>query len=213
MDGFGVNQAGQIWIEEYHHLETDWPGDHFYAEHDDQVVKIHTRAATAAAWLTAEQRAEIRSVLPEPFSSDAGHEALIAKLIERYQVAKWILFHLSQSAEGETAPWVVDRPLDAGSEIHTRTKVNIQDYRALPIEEYRAPNRAGIANALHLHSFSVDEERFAFISRGTKKSIFNDDRVSFDFIIGADGERKVMRKTLRTLDAKGNHVKRGPRCR
>lgn len=172
-------------------------------------MKIHTRAAAAAAWLTAEQREKIRSALPEPISSELGHEALITELIETYQVAKWVLFHLSQSAEGETAPWVIDMPLDAESEIHTRTKVNIQEYRTAPIEKYRAPNRAGIANALHLHSFYVGDEYYAFINRGTKKAIFNDDRVSFDFRMGADGERKVLRKTLRTLDVKGNHVKRG----
>lgn len=209
LDGYAVTQAGQIWIEEYQHLDTDWTGDYFYGEHDDQVIKIHTREAAAATWLTAEQRAEIRAALPEPLESEAGKEELIADLIERFAVAKWVLFHLSQSAEGATEVWCVDASTTDGAETFVRKNVNIADYRTTLIEAYRPPTKGGYATALHLHSFCVGAEDFYFIARGMKKLIFKDDRVSFNFKIDEQGGRKLLRKSLRTLDAKGNHVKRG----
>jgi hypothetical protein len=209
LDGYAVTQAGQIWIDEYQHLDTDWAGDYFYGEHDDQVIKIHTREAAAAAWLTADQRAEIRAALPEPIQSEEGHEKLIAELIQRFAVAKWVLFHLSQSAEGTTEVWTVDSATTDGTEIFTRKNVNIADYRTSLIEAYRPPTKGGYATALHLHHFRVGEEEFYFIARGMKKLIFKDDRVSFSYKVDAQGGLKLLRKSLRTLDAKGNHVKRG----
>jgi hypothetical protein len=144
-------------------------------------------------------------------TSEEGHVELVADLISRYQVAKWVLFHLSQSPEGEILPWVVDAPAGDLGPVQSIQNAHVQDYTTTLMEAYRPQTKGSYAGALHLHSFNVDKQRYYFVSRGAKKWIFKDDRIRFSFVKMPTGDRKILKKSLQTLDAKGNHVKRGNR--
>jgi hypothetical protein len=210
LSGYEITQTGQIWIEDTSELVTeygdDWP--YFFAEADGNVVKIHLFEAAAAAWLTPEQRAMVRQSLPANVDKKSAEaRALIADL----QVSDNVIHYLTRHAEGEIAAWQAVEPEDRASDLQFATAVSISDYKTGLIELSRPPSKGGNGHALHVHSFSVDSDRYSFCAIGFRQLAYVTDLVSFSYYLDTEGRRKILKSTLRTVDKSGKSVKRGNR--
>lgn len=79
-------------------------------------------------------------------------------------------------------------------------------------EPSRPPSRGGNGKALHRHAFRIDSTWYSFFAAGSKKWIFKNDVVRFQFeAVEKDGRvfNNVKLDTLQVLDSKGIKASRG----
>ncbi len=209
LPGYEVTQTGQIWIDEEEELVADygdWP--FFHAELDGAVVRIHLFEAAVAAWLTPEQRQMVRTALPA--NAERGSPELKA-LVRELQVSDHAIHYLTRHPEGEFTAWQTVIPEDRASDLRFVTNANISDYSTSLIENHRPPSKGGNGAALHVHSFSIDGERYSFCALGFRQLAYVTDLVSFTYYLDREGKRKIRKSTLRTVDKNGRSIRRGNR--
>lgn len=90
---------------------------------------------------------------------------------------------------------------------------SIDEYAAPRLcEPSRPPSRGGNGKALHRHAFRIDSTWYSFFAAGSKKWIFKNDVVSFQFeTVEKDGRvfNNVKLDTLHVVDSKGIKTTRG----
>ena len=205
--GFAVSRGGKVY------LEGDFPEIDAFpwltVLNEKGLYRAHVPAAVAWAWLTPEERAEIRAELPADVkAADDAVKALVA----RYNVWAYAIAHVAATPE-EDLVILDEKPLQTWREHDTRRLENVQvtDYKTFLYEHSRPPSRGGNTSAIHTHSFRVGDRKFGFFARGSKKFIFAKDLASFDYYETDEGYLNVLRWTIICRDAKGKRVIRGDR--
>lgn len=88
----------------------------------------------------------------------------------------------------------------------------VEDYKTYLQEPGRPPSKGGNTPAWHGHVIVVDGERYSFRALGTKKWIYVDDTVSFDWEWDQSGKyRDIDPKSIAVRDKRGAPVTRGER--
>ena len=93
---------------------------------------------------------------------------------------------------------------------HSIQNATVDTYRTTLREPYRPPSRGGNTRALHAHYLTIDGETYSFLALGSRRWVFNGDRVSFEYDVNGP-YRNIDRQTIQTIDAKGRPVVRGDR--
>ena len=102
---------------------------------------------------------------------------------------------------------------DEKKTLHRVEGVQIDDYKTFLKENSRPPSRGGDTSALHIHTVIIDEDRYSFFARGSKRWIFQGDLASFDYEVTPEWHRNIVRDSIVTVDQKGEVQLRGDRRR
>lgn len=201
---YEITRTGAVFsVEHDEFLEVDrWPYIGLLVE--DGVADVNTVHAVAMAWLSPEQRAQIRATLPKT----AKHgDPEVTALEEHLQVSKHAIASVGRSESDDGIP-VLKLEVSTGE----RHRVELQpfsDYTAFLVEKYRSPAKGGNTSALHVHRLKVDGEHYTFFARGSRMWAYKGDRVSFDYVITPEGYRNILRDTFRVVDKNSKPVIRG----
>lgn len=205
--GLAVARGGRVFVDEDFPEVDDFPW--MTVIRDDGVGRAHVPAAVALAWLTPEDRAEIRSSLgPEARVSDPA----VKELVARHNVWSYAITHVATTPE-EQLVILDEKPLQSreGKTIHRLENVQISDYKTFLVEYSRPPSKGGNTSAMHAHTIWVEDRKFSFWARGARKFIFKSDQASFEYYETEDGYLNILPKTIVCKDANGKVVHRGDR--
>ncbi len=90
--------------------------------------------------------------------------------------------------------------------------VHAVNYRTFLVDKYRPPSRGGNTRAWHRHSIEVDGNTYSFLALGSKKWIFVNDTVEFDWEWSECNKfQNIVPSSVTTRDKDGNTVVRGER--
>lgn len=90
----------------------------------------------------------------------------------------------------------------------------VTSYRSDLKDKYRPPSKGGNTRAWHRHAFQIGEDWYSFLALGSKKWVFAQDSVEFEWSWDDSGKfRNVYPDTIRTKDKDGKTVVRGERGR
>lgn len=202
-----IARGGKIPLGDQYLDADDWPFLVIPAE--DGLYRAHVPAAVALAWTSPEDRENVRNVLP----ADAVHTSDgVMELVETLNISKHAVAHIARTPEDDLRA-VEEAPLRswADKDVRRLENVTVDDYKANLSEHTRPPSKGGNASALHVHSFTVDGQRYSFFGRGKNRRIFKRDTASFDYVVTEEGYRNVLQHTIRTRDEKGKIMARGDR--
>lgn len=91
-------------------------------------------------------------------------------------------------------------------------KTKLDGYKAFLKDKHRPPSKGGNTRAWHQHVLTIGEDKYSFLALGSKRWVFKNDLVSFDW--DWDDSRKyrnIKPETLQTWDRNGKEVTRGER--
>lgn len=179
---------------------------------DDLLVDLNRNAVTALAWLTPEQRAEVRERFPDGLDQPWPAEAL--ELEQQLRVSIYALQAVARTTEEALlADHEARLTVSHGVPLQRVEGAAVEAYTTVLKEPSRPPSQGGNTRALHLHLLNIDGQTFTLFALGAKKWVFKGDTVSFSYRL-VDGQyRNVVRESIQTLDAKGALVVRGDRGR
>lgn len=179
---------------------------------DDLLVDLNRNAVTALAWLTPEQRAEVRERFPGGLEQPWPAEAL--EMEQRLGVSIYALQAVARTTdEALLADHQARLTANEGVPLQRVECASVDAYTTVLKEPSRPPSQGGNTRALHLHILNIGRHTYTFFALGTKKWVFKGDTVSFAYRL-VDGQyRNVVRDSIQTLDAKGAPVVRGDRGR
>lgn len=207
LDGYSISQNG--WIAapgEELEAPTRWP--HHDILVDDAAILLNTVIATARAWLDEDTQARIRAELPPT----VGAADMTVQELERdLQVSKHAIVAVARHPGGLPAALEVQEP--PSGEAGRIEMQPIEAYATWLIEPSRPPSKGGNSRALHSHRLTIGGEHYSFLALGTRRWVFADDKVSFDFVTTPEGYRNIQSWTIRTFDKNGKAVLRGIRGR
>jgi len=164
----------------------------------------------ALAWLTPEQRQSIRERFPSPQNRPWSAEFLA--LEADLQVSIYALAAVTHTRSDEEFAYfeaLAETPLppDRGQVVDAK----VDAYGTYLAEHYRPPSKGGNTRALHRHVLTIGNVRYSFLALGSRKWVFKDDTVSFEYVTTPEGYRNVLKSTLITKDKDGKPVVRGDR--
>lgn len=197
------------WVDDGY-SESSFPFVKLLAE--DLLVDLNRNAVTALAWLTLEERAEVRERFPGGLDQPWPAEAL--ELEQKWQVSIYALQAVARTTEeallaDHEARLTTHRDVP----LHRVEDAVVDAYTAVLKEHSRPPSQGGNTRALHLHVLNIGGHAYTFFALGTKKWVFKGDTVSFSYRL-VDGQyRNVVRDSIQVRDAKGAPVVRGDRGR
>jgi hypothetical protein len=178
-----------------------WP--HAFYSTEKGIVRADVRIAVALTWLTAEDRDEIRQILPPGTRHD--NWKIVDPLVERYNVSKHAITRCSSAFDNQMKVLWPLRELfrNGGEEIEVKD-ARVESY-AVSLSEYVSPPATGSKpDALHLHSLQIDGENYTFHARGRERMIASDETVDFRYVLTSEGRRMVLNHTISALDATRN---------
>ena len=185
-------------------------GFYDYFETENGLIKANVKAAVALAWLTSEQRDEIRATVP--LGTHHSDSAIIEPIVEKYNVNKHAILYVSITPEDKIL--VLEPHLkskNSEGEIRKLVSVSIDDYKKSLWESARPPSRGGNTKALHRHSMEINGDWYSFFALGAQQWAFKGDILKFDYILTPKGYRNVIKNSVSATDKKGNLVHRGNR--
>lgn len=197
------------WVDDGY-LEAKFPFVKLLA--NDLLVDLNRNATTALAWLSPEQRAQVRERFPEGLDQPWPKEAL--ELEQEYGVSIFALQAVTRTTE-EALLADHQARLSSNQDVPLQRVENapVDTYTAVLKEHYRPPSQGGNTRALHLHMLNIDGHSYTFFALGTKKWVFKADKVSFAYRLVEGKYRNVMRDSIQVRDTKGALVVRGDRGR
>lgn len=205
LEGYAIAQNGYV-AAPGEELEepTRWP--HHDILLDDAAVILNTVIATAQAWLDEAAQARIRAELPDTSrSSDKAVQDLEGEL----QVSRHAIVAVARHPSGlPEAIEIQEPPSGEAGRIELQP---VENYTTWLIEPSRPPSKGGNTRALHSHRLTIGGEHYSFLALGTRKWVFAEDKVSFDFVITSEGYRNIQSWSIRTFDNSGKGVTRGIR--
>jgi hypothetical protein len=91
-------------------------------------------------------------------------------------------------------------------------KSTLDDYQTSLKDKYRPPSRGGNTHAWHQHRLTLDGKVYSFLALGSKKWVFKNDTVSFEWEWdNSQKYRNIKSETLQTWDKNSNIIIRGER--
>lgn len=89
-------------------------------------------------------------------------------------------------------------------------RAKVQNYKAFLQDRYRPPSKGGNTQARHLHVLTIDGLTYSFLAAGSRRWVFKNDTVSFDWTWDATGKyRNIVAELVITRDKNGDQVARG----
>lgn len=173
------------------------------------IYRAHIPSAVALAWLTEQQRAEIRAKLPV---GSRGSDAQVKPLIERYNVWGWAIAHVAATTEEDLVVLDVKSLSSwAGREVRRIENASIDTYKTFLVEYSRPPSKGGNTSAMHAHTIWIGEMKFSFWARGSRRFVFKEDTVSFDYVETDGGYLNIVPQSIICRDGEGKIQRRGDR--
>ncbi|WP_265519482.1 hypothetical protein [Nitratireductor luteus] len=88
----------------------------------------------------------------------------------------------------------------------------VDRYRTFLQDKYRPPSKGGNTRAWHLHVLDISGDSYTFYALGTKKWVFQNDTVSFEWEWDKNqAYRNILPHTVVVTDPTGNPALRGNR--
>jgi hypothetical protein len=179
---------------------------------DDLLVDMNRNAVTALAWLTPEQRAEVRERFPAGLDQPWPTDAL--DLEQQWSVSIYALQAVARTTEEALlADHEVRLTMNRGVPLYRVEGASVDAYNTVLKEPSRPPSQGGNTRALHLHVLNIDRQAYTFFALGTKKWVFKGDTVSFSYRLVEGQYRNIVRDSIQVRDANGAPVLRGDRGR
>lgn len=179
---------------------------------NDLLVDLNRNAATALAWLSPEQRAQVRERFPAGLSEPWSSEAL--ELEQHMGVSLFALQAVARTTEESLqADHEIRLKANQDAPLHRIEDTPVDSYTTILKEFSRPPSQGGNTRALHLHVLKIGEHSYTFFALGTKKWVFKADKVSFSYRLVDGKYRNVLRDSIQVKDSKGEIVVRGNRGR
>jgi hypothetical protein len=179
---------------------------------DDLLVDLNRNAVTALAWLTPEQRAEVRERFSGGLDQPWPAEAL--ELEQKWHVSIYALQAVARTTEEALlADHEARLATNRGVPLQRVEDTSVDAYTTVLKEPSRPPSQGGNTRALHLHGLNIGGHAYTFFALGTKKWVFKGDTVSFSYRLVDGQHRNVVRDSIQVRDAKGALVVRGDRGR
>lgn len=184
-----------------------WPFDYF--ETDKGFVRANVLAAVAVTYLSPEQRDEIRSEFPTGIHHS---DPRIVPVVEKYNVNKYAISYITNTKDIDIEVLDVLHDLaDSKGKLGFVNGATVAAYNTKLVEFYRPPSRGGNTKALHKHLMLIEGQWYSFFALGSKKFVFKNDTVKFEYLSTEEGYRNVKKQTIVTKDEKGKLVYRGNR--
>lgn len=87
---------------------------------------------------------------------------------------------------------------------------HVESYKTFLVEKYRSPSKGGNSSALHSHVLTIDGDSYSFLAVGSKKWVYSNDKVSFDYELKGK-YRNIIKNSISVVDKNGNPQTRGDR--
>lgn len=98
---------------------------------------------------------------------------------------------------------------DASERFHIE-RATVEVYRTFLVDKYRPPSKGGNTSARHQHRIQIAGVTYSFLAAGTKKWVFKNETISFDWQWDSTGKyRNLIPESVKTWDKNGLLVKRG----